>query len=106
MIPHTNIKCAAFLALALHFSSAPPAAYFLLPPPPQARREQQPQLQRAQPAHKLFDASWRAGQRYCVAQVFFDISIGGVASGRVSIGLFGGVVPKVPAPFATPQLSE
>ena len=43
------------------------------------------------------------GQPYCVAQVFFDISIGGVPSGRVSIGLFGGVVPKVPAPCATPQ---
>jgi hypothetical protein len=28
-------------------------------------------------------------------QVFFDVSIGGTAAGRISIGLFGADVPKV-----------
>ncbi len=32
---------------------------------------------------------------HTAAQVFFDVSIGGNAAGRVTIGLFGGDVPKV-----------
>jgi hypothetical protein len=31
--------------------------------------------------------------------VFFDVSIGGNAAGRVTIGLFGGDVPKVNLDF-------
>jgi hypothetical protein len=34
-------------------------------------------------------------RRHFSGQVFFDISIGGSAAGRVTIGLFGSDVPKV-----------
>ena len=36
-------------------------------------------------------------QPHCIAQVFFDVTIGGAPAGRVSIGLFGNDVPKVTA---------
>jgi len=34
-------------------------------------------------------------------RVFFDISVDGVAEGRITFGLFGSVVPKTAANFAT-----
>lgn len=44
------------------------------------------------PVERLFDYSVIPSRR--PLQVFFDVTIGGEAIGRIEIGLFGGSVPK------------
>jgi peptidyl-prolyl cis-trans isomerase B (cyclophilin B) len=44
-------------------------------------------------------ANAQADKAEVTDKVFFDITIGGEAAGRITIGLFGGVVPKTTANF-------
>jgi hypothetical protein len=50
---------------------------------------------RSLPNNRAHAAYYLLGGRHFSRQVFFDISIGGSAAGRVTIGLFGSDVPKV-----------